>query len=228
MNMAKYFLFAIGLSVVHSIAWSQQKSTLPEISDSAAEANAARARTADSLKARRDSIYRLETINPRRAALYSAILPGAGQVYNKKYWKVPLVYAALGIPAYFYFNNKLWYQKTQYALAVVQNGSSGNADSLGKVDPKLIPFVQANDANDLIDYRNQFRQWQDYSLLFFLLFYTLNIVDATVDAHLQGFNVTNDLSLEIKPVYLPGTNTPGISLVFDLHKGKPKLIDLAN
>lgn len=226
--MVRYLFILIGLFLLHTSAWSQQKNTPEAISDSAAEANAAHAKTIDSLKARRDSIYRLESVNPHRAALYSAVLPGAGQVYNKKYWKVPLVYAALGIPAYLYFYYKHWYQKTQYALSVVVNGSGGNPDSLAGVDPKLVPFVQANDANDLIDYRNQFRQWQDYSLLFFLLFYGLNIVDATVDAHLKGFNVTNDLSLKIKPVFMTGTNAPGISFVFDLHKGKPKLIDLAN
>jgi len=156
----------------------------------------------------------------------SAVLPGAGQVYNKKYWKVPIVYAALGITGYLYFYNKSWYQKCQYALAVVTNGSADNPDSLNMVDPKLQGLVLYGDQTDIINYRNEFRRNQDYSALFFLLFWGLNIVDATVDAHLKDFNVSNDLSFRIKPALLQGS--PGISVVFDIHKGKPKLIDLRN
>src|SRR5580765_7058737 len=67
-------------------------------------------------QAQRDSIDRKRKQSYHRATIYSAILPGAGQVYNKKYWKVPIVYAAIGIPAYFYFYNKNYYNDAQYAL----------------------------------------------------------------------------------------------------------------
>src|SRR5690349_14572392 len=70
--------------------------------------------------------------SPRKAALYSAILPGAGQVYNKKYWKVPIVYTAIGIPVGLFFNNKTWYNRTRYALAVVASPNP-SADSLAAV-----------------------------------------------------------------------------------------------
>src|SRR5215472_9851595 len=91
----------------------------------------------------KDSIPKKDTVikkkhDPHKATLYSAILPGAGQVYNKKYWKVPIVWAAIGIPTYTYFYNKSWYQKCQYALAVTVNGSGG--DSLNAVAPELKPF----------------------------------------------------------------------------------------
>ena len=179
----------------------------------------------------KDSIPKKDTVikkkfDPHKATLYSAILPGAGQVYNKKYWKVPIVWAAVGIPTYTYFYNKSWYQKCQYALAVTVNGSTG--DSLNAVDPQLRPFVDRGDVNNIINYRNEFRKNQDYSALFVLLFWGLNIVDATVDAHLKDFNVNNDLSFRVKPLYIPGPNVVGISMVFDLHKGKTKLIDLSN
>jgi hypothetical protein len=173
-------------------------------------------------QAERDSIDKRLHDNPRKATLYSAILPGAGQVYNKKYWKVPLVYAAIGIPAYAFFYNKSWYQKCQYALTVCvnleTNGSVGD-DSLKKVAPELLPFVTTNDQNGIITNRDNFRKNQDYSVLFFLLFYGLNIVDATVDAHLKDFNVSSDLSFQIKPMILPGpTPSAGITLAFDFHK----------
>ena len=173
-------------------------------------------------QAARDSIDKRLHDNPRRATLYSAILPGAGQVYNKKYWKVPIVYAAIGIPAYAFFYNKSWYLKCQYALTVcinnANNGSVGD-DSLKKVAPELLPFVTSNDQNGIITNRDSFRKNQDYSVLFFLLFYGLNIVDATVDAHLKYFNVSSDLSFQIKPMIMPGpTPSAGITLAFDFHK----------
>jgi hypothetical protein len=166
-----------------------------------------------------DSLQAAQKKRYRRATLYSAILPGAGQVYNKKYWKVPIVYAALGIPAYYFFYNKSWYNKCQYALTVTINGSP--PDSVAAVAPPLQPFVAAGDVNGIITYRDEFRKDQDYSVLFFLLFYALNIVDATVDAHLKDFNVTSDLSFQIKPMIMPGpTPSAGITLAFDIHKPK--------
>src|SRR5271170_6668855 len=98
MAMAKNIFIVFSLILLHTVAWSQQKDSLLIKSDSAKR----QTKINDSLTARRDSIYKLETINPHRAALYSAILPGAGQVYNKKYWKVPIVWAAIGIPTYLY------------------------------------------------------------------------------------------------------------------------------
>lgn len=177
-----------------------------------------------SIPVARDSTGKKKHI-PRRATIYSAILPGAGQVYNGKFWKVPLVYAAIGVPAYFYFNNKSWYKKSQYALAVAVNNSQG--DSLARVDPLLRTFAQNGDVNSLITIRDEVRKNQDYSVLFFLLFYGLNIVDATVDAHLRDFNVNSDLSFKIKPLIIAGPNlVAGVSLVFDIHKGKTRPFNL--
>ena len=98
-----------------------------------------------------------------------------------------------------------------------------NPDSLSKVHPELLPFVERGRTTELVNYRNEFRRNMDYSVLFFLVFWGLNIVDATVDAHLKGFDVTPDLSLKIKPGFNPTSNTYGVSLVFDIHKGQPRL-----
>ena len=191
---------------------------LKQMPDSVLEKNDSIYGSKTTSQAARDSIEKRMKRNYHRASLYSAILPGAGQVYNKKYWKVPIIYAALGISAYAFFYNKTWYNKCQYALEVTIDGTS---DSL--VDPQLKPFVSANDQNDLITYRDNFRKNQDYSVLFFLLFYGLNIVDATVDAHLKDFNVNSDLSFKIKPMFVPGINPVyGITLAFDVHKPKTR------
>ena len=159
------------------------------------------------------AIVRKKVHSPRTATIRSAILPGWGQIYNKKYWKLPLVYAGIGIPAYTFFDNKKWYDKTRYALAVVISGAQG--DSLDKVDPQLRKLVELGpDAEGaLVNYRNKFRRDMDYSILFTLLMWGLNIVDATVDGHLKGFDVGDELSMKIKPSLIAGTFRPGVSLV---------------
>ncbi len=188
--------------------------------------------------------------DPRKATLYSTIFPGLGQIYNRKYWKLPIVYAAVGIPAYTYFYNKGWYQKCQFALSIIDNYTSvGLAPPpalLKQVNPQLLTFITNADDNSLRNYRNEFRKNEDYSILFFLLFWGLNIVDATVDAHLMGFDVSDNLSMNLQPpsgnslmaagngTIPPGaagisattglSSAMGISLVFDLHKARYKPI----
>ena len=161
--------------------------------------------------------------SPRKAAIRSAIVPGWGQAYNKKYWKIPVVYTALGVPAYLFFDNLKWYKRTRYAYLVVATKIM-NQDSLSKVHPELRAFVDRKLGNELQNYRNEFRRNVDYSVLFFLLFWGLNIVDATVDGHLKDFDVSPDLSLKIKPGYSPTGNTYGLSLVLDIHKGKARML----
>lgn len=152
--------------------------------------------------------------SPRTAAIYSAILPGLGQIYNKKYWKVPIVYAAVGIPIYSFFYNKQWYNRTKYALAVVSSPNfPNNTDSLNAVNSKLQSLVKNGQATSILNYRNEFRKDMDYSILFTLLFWGLNVVDATVDAHLKGFNVNDNLTMQVKPVIL-STQSVGVSIVF--------------
>ncbi len=223
MRKAFLFFFFTGLFFTVQVH-AQHTDTLivKPFSDSILEKNDNQYSGKKMSQAERDSIDKRLHDYPRRATIYSAILPGAGQVYNKKYWKVPIVYAALGIPAYAFFFNKTWYLNCQYALTVcinlANNGSVGD-DSLAKVAPELKPFVTANDQNGIITNRDSFRKNEDYSVLFFLLFYGLNIVDATVDAHLKDFNVNSDLSFQIRPMILPGpTPSAGITLAFNFHK----------
>jgi hypothetical protein len=216
MRQAFFILFVTAIFLTPRLS-AQQKDTIhvKQLSDSALEKEDVTYK-GKKTPTNTDSLQEAQRKRYKKATLYSAILPGAGQVYNKKYWKVPIVYAALGIPAYFYFYNKSWYNKCQYALTVTINGSTG--DSLAAVAPPLQPFVKADDVNGIITYRDSFRKDQDYSVLFFLLFYALNIVDATVDAHLKDFNVNSDLSFQLKPMFIPGPNPiAGITVAFNLH-----------
>jgi hypothetical protein len=185
---------------------------------------------------KKDSIAKKKPANPKRATLYSLILPGLGQFYNKKYWKVPIVLAAVGIPAYTFIDNRKWYNRTRYALAVLANGSYNQKDSLAKVNKELLPFIFLDTGHTQLNpygitglekYRNYFRSNEDYSILFFLLFYGLNIVDATVDAHLKLFDVDRDLSIHIGIPSAPSSNTYAFSLFVDIHKAKSKLFNNA-
>ncbi|HVM89649.1 MAG TPA: DUF5683 domain-containing protein [Puia sp.] len=218
MNMMYKFFLIISSSFLLLPGVYSQKSDIKAIAKDSAKTIKI---GGDTIRVQKDTLAKKKH-DPNKATLYSAVLPGLGQIYNKKYWKLPLVYAAVGIPVYTFFYNKSWYNKTRYALAVVANGSYNNTDSMNRVDPNLLYFVQIQDGTDLIKYRDQFRKDEDYSVLFFLLFYALQIVDATVDAHLKEFNVNNDLSFHIKPNAYATSGNFGISLVFDIHKPKPK------
>jgi hypothetical protein len=96
-------------------------------------------------------------------------------------------------------------------------------EAFEKVDSKLQKFVLAGRDQTLLNYRNDYRKNMDYSILFTLLFWGLNVVDATVDAHLKGFNVNDNLTLQVKPALL-SNSTVGVSLVFKFDKNAPKAI----
>jgi len=149
--------------------------------------------------------------NPHIAVVRSAMIPGWGQAYNKQYWKIPIIYGALGTTAGIFFYNLKYYKLLRKAYQI---RLSGDTASFTQIDPEFqylsSPSIQA--------YRNEFRQNIDYSVLFFLFFWGLNVVDATVDAHLKGFDVGSDLSLEIKPGFSPMANTNGLSLVLNLDR----------
>lgn len=154
--------------------------------------------------------------SPRTAALRSAILPGWGQVYNKKYWKLPIVYGALGGCAGVFFYNLNNYQDTRFAYRVKYNMRVNRTDSA--LFTQIKPLLKPLEEESLRYYRDQFRRDIDYSVLFFLILWGLNVVDATVDAHLKSFDVGPDLSLQIKPGKSELAGTNGLSLVLKLSK----------
>jgi hypothetical protein len=94
------------------------------------------------------------------------------------------------------------------------------SDNIDSNDNLVDPEFRNLSTPAILSYRNSFRQNVDYSVLFFILFWGLNVVDATVDAHLKGFNVDDNLSLQIKPGFSEMANTAGISLVLNFGKQK--------
>ena len=139
---------------------------------------------------------------PKKAALYSAILPGAGQVYTKKYWKVPVIYGGLITSAYYINESNDFYQlyKSTY---------------LNRLDGDFTDNLNYSDS-DLRTLTEHYRRNREVSALLFTLTYILNIVDASVNAHLFDYDVSEDLSLHIQPVYFSKENASGISLSFNL------------
>jgi uncharacterized protein DUF5683 len=167
------------------------------------------------LKAAEDSIRK--THSPRKAAIRSAILPGWGQIYNKKYWKLPIVYGGLGaVGAVFVYNLKN-YRDTRFAYqakykAALPPNQGRDSTDYWNIKPELLILS----LESLRFYRNEFRRDIDYSVLFFLIIWGLNVIDATVDAHLKGFDVSPDLGLKIKPGHSSMANTNGISFVLNI------------
>ncbi|WP_341837570.1 DUF5683 domain-containing protein [Chitinophaga pollutisoli] len=128
--------------------------------------------------------------SPRKAAFYSAVLPGLGQIYNRQYWKVPVVYAALGVSAGFFIGNLDLYQeyRNAYRQRVANRDNPDFKDNYARYRDEDLTYL-----------RDAYRQYVDYSVLVFAAAYALNIVDATVFAHLRQFDISNDLSLRVTP-----------------------------
>tara|TARA_B100000949_G_scaffold134771_2_gene118708 strand:- start:19297 stop:19866 length:570 start_codon:yes stop_codon:yes gene_type:complete len=120
---------------------------------------------------------------PAKAAFYSAVLPGLGQAYNKRYWKIPIIYAGIGTGIYFYVQNTNEYNRFRDAYKRRLAGFSDDE------------FQGISDAR-LLDAQTTASRNRDVSIIVSLAFYMLNIVDANVDAHLRQYNISEDLSLE--------------------------------
>lgn len=171
--------------------------------------------TKDSLPttaARRDSVPPLPLRvrhSPRKAAFYSAVLPGLGQAYNREYWKIPLVYAAMGISAGFFIGNFDYYKEFRDAYRIRMDGNANTIDAYEGL---------YSDAS-LKVLRDAYRQYVDYSVLVFVLAYGLNIIDATVFAHLKDWNMSDDLSMRVVPKVFDNKSI-GLSLQINIGKGK--------
>ena len=131
-----------------------------------------------------------ENKNARRATIMSACVPGLGQIYNRQYWKVPIIYGAFVGLGYLYKQNNVEYLKYKNALLYRYDTIKGNDTTLSK-------YTEAN----LITLKDQYKKYNDLSLIGLGVIYVLNIVDATVGAHLSHFEkkIDDDLSLIIKP-----------------------------
>ncbi len=149
--------------------------------------------------------------SPSKAATMSAILPGLGQAYNKKYWKLPIVYAGIGAFGYLFVSNRKEYSIASKELI------KRNDTSISKTEWTISSkYPDGYTAEDILISANQYRRNSELSMVGFLVFYSFQIVDAYVDAHLFTFDVSDDLSMKVEPTILANNKTVGISLTLGL------------
>ena len=131
-----------------------------------------------------------DPLSPSKAAFYSAILPGLGQAYNKKYWKIPFVYAALGSGVYFYSTNNTNYNRARNAFKSLKAGKPHEFDGVGG------NILLSEDA--LIRAQKSYKKDRDLSILVTAGLYVLQIIEASTNAHLLQHNVDNRLTINPK------------------------------
>jgi hypothetical protein len=137
--------------------------------------------------------------SPRTALIMSLVIPGLGQVYNQKYWKVPIIYGAGGAFAYYIGFNQLKYQKFRNA---------NDTYLKTKIAGRTLIDGQLYENSRLAAGRDFYRRFRDLSVLGFGVIYFLNAVDAMIDANFFYYDVTDDLSLRIRPTVI---NSPGLT-----------------
>ncbi len=145
-----------------------------------------------------------DPLRPAKAGFYSAILPGLGQAYNKRYWKVPIVYGALATSLYFYSINYNDYKRYRKAYKV---RSAGYQDEFTLDDGSVLISDEG-----LINAQKTLKQNQEMSLLVFTGLYLLQIIEASVDAHLLQFNVDDNISVNSQFYNEPTTQKTYVGL----------------
>ena len=166
--------------------------------------------------------------------MFSAVLPGAGQIYNKKYWKAPIVWGALGVAGYFIFYNKKNYTKFSNAYRDYILQDPGNTSYLEILNDPRNGLISAENDRTYADFmpggknsqwfvstlnnkKTIFKKNLDYSYIAVGIIYVLNIIDASVDAHFKQFDISDDLSLNWEPICIPNPalgTTFGMALSF--------------
>jgi hypothetical protein len=156
----------------------QEKDTLMSISDTLTRAER---------KAQKDSIF-IANHSPRKASIYSAVLPGLGQIYNRKYWKIPIVYGGFGglIYGIIYEADHYSFYKEKYKYMLDNNLSEYEGISIRQAEV----------------YKDFHRRWRDLFSIGTAGFYALQIIDATVDAYLIDYDISEDISLVVEPTFL--------------------------
>ncbi len=138
--------------------------------------------------------------NPKKAGLYSSIVPGLGQAYNREYWKVPVIYVGIGVAGYFFFHNLDNYQSYRKAYIGRVNNPYPTDKYVG---------IYTND--QLQQLQNDYNKYLDLTVLFSTIGYALQVIDAITSAHLKNFDISRDISMRVLPV--PTPNGAGLGLV---------------
>lgn len=180
-SVCKKFILFIILSVVYLNSYAQDSTLRVQNNDTAASPN--------------DTLTDEQKHSPKKAVLYSVLVPGLGQAYNKKYWKIPIVYAALGTSSYFIYYNYQYFDSLRNAYLIRTDGDSTTIDEfVGYSEEAILQEI------------DRWRGYLDIAVFVTAGIYLFNIIDALVDAHLFYFDVSDDLSFQIKPTIFPSYN----------------------
>ncbi len=146
-----------------------------------------------SVFAKNDSIAEPKKHSPKKATIYSAVLPGLGQAYNKKYWKIPIVYAGIGTIAYFTYINNDSYKDYRAAFDY-------KTGTITEADEEIISIASRYSQENLITIRDYYRRNVELSWIIMAVWYGLNVIDACVDAHFFEYDISDDLTLKMEPM----------------------------
>lgn len=158
------------------------------------------------------SIDTVKIHSVKKAVILSAVLPGAGQIYNhrampkgqkKAFWKLPLIYGSLGASTYFLFRNQFQQKKFRQEYS--------NRQYLSYSDGQDFPGLEVYDDAGILTIYNQYLNWRDLSILAVAAFYFLQVTDAGVEAHFVSFDISEDLSMTIQPTLLTDFS-PGVGI----------------
>lgn len=156
--------------------------------------------------------------SPSKAALFSTFCPGLGQIYNKKYWKLPIVYAGIGISGYYLIRNQKLFKSYKDGYVKYSNhpNSQETKDYLQTLE-MIRKYPNADPSLVLSHFMDLYRNWRDWSVFSISFIYLLNIVDATVDAYLFYYDISDNISLRLKPVIINSATCYGaIGLQFNV------------
>lgn len=175
--------------------------------------NTTSAQVTEDYKYSQDSVYKyFPDHSPTKATWMSAALPGLGQYYNGKYWKIPIIYAGFSSMVFFVAQNKYEYNryKEAYAISVEIPDSQTSTN----------PLVKNYETSQLLSQREYYQSNLELSYILTGVFYLLQIVDAAVDAHLYDYDIDEDLSIRVEPQWVPTQDgirmAPGIGITWKL------------
>ena len=138
--------------------------------------------------------------NPTKATWYAIVFPGGGQIYNRKYWKLPIIYGGFAGCAYaLSWNGKMYKDYSQAYLDIMDNDPNTNSH----LDIRGLSNYPENQQKELLRKRkDMFRRYRDLSIFAFIGVYLISVIDAYVDAELSNFDITPDLSMRVEPAII--------------------------
>ena len=143
--------------------------------------------------------------NSNRAIWLALVIPGGGQIYNRKYWKLPIVYGGFVGCAYaLTWNNRMYKDYSQAYLDIMD--SNPNTKSYEDLLPPNSTYNEEQLKNTLKRRKDMFRRYRDLSIFAFIGVYLISIIDAYVDAELSNFDITPDLSMKVEPAVIDNNN----------------------